>query len=113
MARPSSDSTRPNVLFSEKNRLEVTLKQIVRHPARNDAVAALDESEVAIQLVRREFVADVQKLAEVRIEILALGLMPHGRGELRARPLRHGGWVGQLRAVNVNDGGIGAAQFVQ
>ena len=90
----------------------MTVEEIGDDIAGNGRFAGDQQVQISGAFFGRDLVADVEQLAEVRIELLALGIMAQGGDILRRGPFRDRAGDGQFRAVNVNDRGVRRAKFV-
>ena len=88
------------------------LEKIFRHALGDDGFVLLERGEVAVAFLGGDFEADVQQLPEAGVERGVLLVVTQGVGELFPGPAVDGGGAGQLGLINVNDAGVGRAEFV-
>ena len=95
------------MVSTQKNLLDVTIKQIARHFFGDNGMVRTDEAEVTLAFLRRDLEAHMQQLAQVRVEFLARLLVLQRVDVLFRSPMGHHGAGRELGAININDRGIG------
>lgn len=68
--------------------------------------------QVAVAFFGGDFEADVQELAEAGIVRWIFLVVAQGGDELSGGPAVHGGGAGEFRFVDVDDAGVGGAEFI-
>ena len=96
----------------EQQRFHVPLEQVFRDIFGDDGLVLLERVEIAVALFRGDFEADVQQLAEARIEGRVFLVVPQRVDELLGTPAVDDRCRRQFLFVNVNDRGIRRAKFV-
>src|SRR5439155_21273079 len=95
-------STSKSAIASDKQRFEMTVVKVLGHVFRNHRFALLQQLQIPLAQFRRNLVGDVQQLSNVRVEILAFGIMAQRRNDLLGVPAVDGFFRGQLPAIDVN-----------
>jgi hypothetical protein len=96
---------------AEEQGSDVPVKEVFRNILRDDRLIGLKQREIARTHLGRDLEADVQQLAEALVVGGRLLVVAQRAGELVRAPEPDLGRRGQLRGIDVDDGGVGRAEL--